>query len=191
LTEVSANLFPKTYQIINDSFISESASQKLKNVGMQFFLFTIEKGKSIDEYSNELFDALFGTFTKVLKNDSKDENIYLSLGALCKRFPHLVKKKVYLLKMYFELLSKESPKTKMIIQQGLTSLMTSYEQSKELEEILLEVVSDFDDHYCKYSALQGANKIFPFKHIPSRYMCIVISIHSKSLDFNWRFSFKC
>jgi proteasome component ECM29 len=107
------------------------------------------------------------------------------LGSLAKKFPEFIRERFHLITLYFKGLALESPQVKISVQQGLNSLISAYmppseEMKLEFENLFLSIVTSTKrDSHALSAALRATNRLFPFDHAPSRFMCLLCSDDAK------------
>lgn len=166
----------ESIDVLNDCFFQENSSSKLKAIGIQYFLYLIEKTELIKD-PNPIFMILFDNIMKIksgtLSDETLKENYFLAFGVYAKKFPSLIDNNYIYLKIYFESFKNQNQRVRMSIQQGLSNLIYAYTKpSKEMEDMLIETILKQNDPYSSKSALECGNKIFPFNNISMRFLCL-------------------
>jgi hypothetical protein len=158
--------------VLNDAFFSESASTKLKTLGVQYFLYFVEK-TDLQEVT-PIFISIMNNL-----NSGESEQFYLALGVFLKKWPKTIDHSTDLFKMYFEALKTKT--NKIPIQQGLYAFLSSVTNAGENEEeFLLSVVASRSDAVLT-SAIYCVNQMFPFSNVVARFInlyCIEKSTES-------------
>ncbi|KAL6070848.1 proteasome component M29, variant 2 [Balamuthia mandrillaris] len=189
---LATNQFPNSLQIIFESIFGSSSNNKLKKAGMAFVQWTFRNAR--DDQLALMGPIILSSFLKMLSQFPDAEydrdthqlkgSGFVCIGLLAKRIPALFHKDLDLLKMLLDKVDNErSESVRSSVQDALSLLSNAYYTAPsslrtQLSDLLLEIAQKGGDH-SRYTAVQYANRLFPFNHITSRFIDLLAVSDSK------------
>ncbi|KAG2386134.1 hypothetical protein C9374_002580 [Naegleria lovaniensis] len=135
----AANHFPETHLVLMDSLFNEYASMKLRGFGMQFFMWIIQEGITIEpKYASEVFSSILSNVNRLSSSGSNTtalslnditilkENMYTALGSFTRKFPNFVLDRFDLVERFFDALAFEDLNVRVAVLQGLSHLTHAF-----------------------------------------------------------------
>lgn len=185
----AANCGEPIRDILFDALFNEFAPAKLKSSGMQLFIWILNEGtrentesfakvtmSQLIDHINRLSSASSSNVGELSQMNIMKEHFYTALGSLAKKFPETVRDKFYIVQLFFTALVREEPRIKISVLQGLSSLIEAYKNpdaqlQQNFEQLFLRFILDPNRNPNAAAAvLRCANRLFPFEHIPSRFI---------------------
>eukprot|EP01116_Phalansterium_solitarium_P003414 TRINITY_DN14234_c0_g1_i1.p1 TRINITY_DN14234_c0_g1~~TRINITY_DN14234_c0_g1_i1.p1 ORF type:complete len:681 (+),score=200.65 TRINITY_DN14234_c0_g1_i1:140-2182(+) len=181
----AANMFPNTLQVIFDCVYGDETTIRLKQAAMSFvqWVFRQAADSQLKAMSSVILSGLLKLLDQ-LKQETPNSDMnqlksftYNALGLLSKRVPSQFAEDMSVLEMFFENLATEDQRVRASIQDSLQMFAQAYEQSSpetlaKIEVLLMSIVEK-SDYQSKFVGLLFANRLYPFSHIPSRFMCLL------------------
>ncbi|GFR47108.1 hypothetical protein Agub_g8793, partial [Astrephomene gubernaculifera] len=121
---------------------------------------------------------------------------YQALGTLSQRVPELMRSRTDIARRFFAALSDEPPGVRAAVQEATGALSRAYvvedrglydnlsqaqeegDVVRQLDELLLESIRSPKDAV-RLAAVQWACRLFPFHHVPARWVCILAAGDSR------------
>ncbi|GLI60137.1 hypothetical protein VaNZ11_002209, partial [Volvox africanus] len=126
---------------------------------------------------------------------------YQAIGSLAQRVPELLQPRIDIAKRFFVALADEPPGVRAAVQEATSALSRAFiivqqhpassgpatvselgrvygDRTAELDELLLESVRSPKDAV-RLCAVQWACRLFPFQHVPARWICVLAAGDNK------------
>ena len=159
---------------------------RLKTASMIYvqWVFRFATDERLNQMGPIILSGLLKLISELKKAEETQDTIqlknysYSAVGLLAKRVPSLFRKDLTLLTQMFASLREPSEdKAKTTIFETLQQMCAAYHGLDEdlgsmLQQFLLESVTK-DDPLSRLASLYYANRIFPFRNVPSRIMCLL------------------
>ena len=137
---IAVNHFPETHTVLMDALFNEYTPMKLRGFGMQYFMWLIQEGVSVDQkYGNEIFRSIISNLNRLSTTSTSGmglmsaneisilkENMYTALGSFARKFPKFVLERFDLVERFFDALAFEDVKVRVAILQGLSNLTHAF-----------------------------------------------------------------
>ncbi|KAJ2628784.1 proteasome component M29 [Coemansia sp. RSA 1290] len=180
--------FQQWIRVVSDSLFGSGVTVKLRQQGMSFMLWAIEKAPSsqVDQASPLLLQLIQRTLsehtptgTSSLSEDQLRGSAYLAYGILAKRVPSLALDNLEHLQALFGAFVNETVGVRSSIQEGLLAMLSAYKNvrlSQQLQNLLpalLQSQLKSPVYQARYCALRYAISAFPFADMEARWLCIL------------------
>ncbi|EDO42544.1 predicted protein, partial [Nematostella vectensis] len=125
--------------------------------------------------------------TKLIDQEKENAKLrslaYVAIGKLARRLPSLFAGNIALVQKLFDAICEESEDTRLAVQEALSMMAPAYKDSQGtiktmIETLILKNVEKTTPQ-SRLVAVQFANKVFSVTHIPSRYVCMLVSADIK------------
>ncbi|KAK9810293.1 hypothetical protein WJX72_008148 [[Myrmecia] bisecta] len=181
----AANCFPATVQAIFACVYGPQSTLRLKQSGMEFAVWVFKHAS--DEQLKPMAPATLQGLLRILDDESLKtvDNptltlrgfTYQAVGQLAQRVPTLFQNDTDIAARFFAALSWEPPGVRASVQEAVSTLATSYtgctgEAAAKIEGLLLDSIAS-PQEASRLCAVQWAVRLFPFDHLPARYICIL------------------
>ncbi|KAL3147888.1 hypothetical protein ABBQ32_002606 [Trebouxia sp. C0010 RCD-2024] len=186
----AANHFPGTIQVILSCVYGPTTTARLKQQGMEFavWVFKHAEDAQLQPHSATILQKLL----QLLNEDSAASDTptltlrgftYQALGQLAKRSPQLFQKDSDIAAQFFSALSVEPPGVRAALQEAVSTLASAYKDcsgdaAARIEQLLLGSITS-PQEASRLCSAQWANRLFPFQHVPARYICMLATGDAK------------
>lgn len=179
----AANMFPSTVQTVSECMYGSGTNMRLKQQGMEF-LFWVFKHAAEDQLK-AIGPSMLQNLLQSLEEDTSASAsavairgfAYQAIGSLAQRIPKMLGGRTDVAQLFFRALSEEPAGIRATLSEACSSLSGAFRsehldesQTGELEQLLLSSINSHTDTV-RMCAVQWANRLFPWTHGPSRYIC--------------------
>lgn len=197
-SKLAANFYPHTVQILFEALFGPDSNLRMKQTAMQFlhWVLRLAEDTQLTSMGPLILVALNKLLATLNASESVDLNVndlkgttYQAMGGLAKRMPQLFGTNIQLLRDFFSALSREETNVRVSLSEALSNMCLAYQRalinssdsklSTELESLLASA-AERADVQSRFLAVYYSNRLFPFDHIPSRYLNLLTSHDSKS-----------
>ncbi|GMH36012.1 hypothetical protein BSKO_03880 [Bryopsis sp. KO-2023] len=182
---VAANSFPDNIQVIRECIYS-GCTAKIRQQGMEFAVWMLrhadaEKLQTVaPEMQQELLNLLDDDPNQALGDSSvasKRGFTYQALGQMAQKVPSVFQDNPDIAERLFLSLTSEPAGVRAQVQEAISVMATAYKGSeddarKDIENLLIKSIQS-SEAAVRLCAVQWAVKLFPYEHIPARYICIL------------------
>ncbi|DBB07277.1 TPA: hypothetical protein ACH3X3_008782 [Trebouxia sp. C0006] len=178
----AANFFPGAVQVILSCVYGTTTTVRLKQQGMEFavWVFKHADDAQLQPHSNVILQKLLQLLNEEgASSDTPTLTLrgftYQAVGQLAKRAPQLFQKDTDIAAQFFSALSVEPPGVRAALQEAVSTLAVAYkgcsgDAAARIEQLLLGSITS-PQEASRLCAVQWANRLFPFQHVPARYIC--------------------
>ncbi|KAK9834910.1 hypothetical protein WJX81_007994 [Elliptochloris bilobata] len=181
----AANAFPAVLQAVLAGVYGAGASLRLKAGGMELAVWVMKHASDerLLPASPEILAALLHLLgdETARGSDAAAAGLrgftYQAVGQLAARMPALLAANPPVAAHFFAALSTEPPGVRAALQEALGSLAGAYAGCKgaaatSMEALVLESIGSGEEAV-RLAAAQWAARLFPFGHVPARYVCVL------------------
>lgn len=183
----AANSFPACVQVVFDSLFGAITNAKLRTLTLEFINHICSR--ATDQKLVVMAPVLLTGLTKITNQPSEDSKLqvqaYSGIGSIAKKVPSVFRKDTKYLRKLFEELNKNlEPDIGLAIQECLSFIAGAYrgvgpgQSALIVEALLLENIYSQSSR-ARLSAAHFATAVFPFNHVPSRFVCMIACGDSK------------
>ncbi|XP_048584699.1 proteasome adapter and scaffold protein ECM29 isoform X2 [Nematostella vectensis] len=181
----AASQFPACLQVVFDSLFGANPNSKLRVNAVQFVHHICLFGT--DQVLKAIGAVILSGMTKLIDQEKENAKLrslaYVAIGKLARRLPSLFAGNIALVQKLFDAICEESEDTRLAVQEALSMMAPAYKDSQGtiktmIETLILKNVEKTTPQ-SRLVAVQFANKVFSVTHIPSRYVCMLVSADIK------------
>jgi len=188
---LACNSFPQSVQVVYEALFGGEANARIQMQGLKYVDWICRLAE--DSQMKVMSPLLLNGLKKMLTLEGLDKNhettlkvmSYQGIGMIGKRQPQLFSKNFELLKSFFETVSKERDQNiRQGLQDGLVNLCVAFNDSDQemkvkIVDLLFEHVKK-DNSQSKYLSNYYSLRLFPFSHVPSRFLNLICLNDSNS-----------
>eukprot|EP00095_Tigriopus_kingsejongensis_P007808 maker-scaffold204_size260821-snap-gene-1.36 protein:Tk07808 transcript:maker-scaffold204_size260821-snap-gene-1.36-mRNA-1 annotation:"proteasome-associated protein ecm29-like protein" len=173
--------FPACIQVTFDLLFGTTGNSnaKLKMLAVSFIHHIIYHCPS--QRLSAMGAVLLSALTRLVNEAASDAKLrascYLAIGKLGLKVPQLVNKDASMIQTFFEAISKEDAETQMSVQEAMALMAPSFRAMEKANlqflEALLATYVEKDEPQVRLVSVQYAGEVFPFVHVPSRFILLL------------------
>ncbi|EFN52702.1 hypothetical protein CHLNCDRAFT_138705 [Chlorella variabilis] len=182
----AASCFPHSLTTVTVCLYGRQTTPRLRQLGMEFAVWVFKHAapQQLAPAAASILDSLLQLLDdgSTRSGDSTALTLrgftYQAVGQLAQRQPQAFAGRTDIAARFFAALATEPPGVRAAVQEATASLASAFRDAKgetaaALQQLLLESVGQQQPEAVRMAALQWAIKLFPFAHIPARYLCIL------------------
>ncbi|PRW21127.1 proteasome-associated ECM29-like protein isoform X1 [Chlorella sorokiniana] len=182
----AANCFPHSLTTVTVCLYSPQTTPRLRQGGMEFAVWVFKHAapEQLAPAAGSILDGLLQ-----LLDDGAARGLdvtgltlrgftYQAVGQLAQRQPQAFAGRTDIAARFFSALATEPAGVRAAVQEATASLAAAFrgaqgDTAEALQQLLADSIAQQQPEPVRMAALQWAIKLFPFGHIPARYLCML------------------